>query len=341
MQLRSAILFLVLLSASTFTPAQTSLQQFADLGRCRLENGQTILDCRIGYRTLGTLNPERSNAVVLTTWFLGNSEQAARSMVGADSFVDPSRYYVIVVDALGDGVSSSPSNSVVQPRMRFPVFTIRDMVETQHRLLVETLHLQHVHAVVGGSMGGMQALQWAFSYPDFMDRVVATVGSPRLTSFDLLLWRSELNAIQSDVEWRGGEYTGTPMIQAAIDIHTLHLRTAAWMARETSPHDYPKFAEDEERRFHFDPNNQIRQLQALMSQDVAPGKSTAEMAKMLKPSTMFVVAKQDMMANPIPATELARAAAMPLIELASDCGHLAPGCESEKVYPAVRAFLAK
>jgi homoserine O-acetyltransferase len=101
------------------------------------------------------------------------------------------------------------------------------------------------------------------------------------------------------------------------------------------------FAEKEESGFHFDPNDEIRQLQAMMSQDVAPGKSIAEMAKALKPQTLIVVATQDMMVNPTPATELAKAAHAELIELTSDCGHLAPGCEAEKVNPAVREFLAK
>jgi homoserine O-acetyltransferase/O-succinyltransferase len=334
----AAITFLFLAS---FIAAQEGTQQYADLGSCRLENGQSIADCRIGYRTFGIMNADRSNVALLTTWFLGNSEQVSNSAVGSDKFVDPSKYFIIAVDALGDGVSSSPSNSKAQPRMHFPVFTIRDMVETQRRLLLETFHLDHVHAILGGSMGGMQALQWAYSYPGFMDRVVALVPSPRLTSYDLLLWRSELNAIQSDVEWRGGDYTGAPMIKTVVDIHKLHLQTPSKMVNDVQRSAYPKFAEDDEMGFRFDPNDEVRQLQALMSQDVAPGKSMEEMAKMLKPPTMIVVATQDMMANPIPATQLAKVAHLPLIELTSDCGHLAPGCESAKVNPAVREFLAK
>jgi homoserine O-acetyltransferase len=90
-------------------------QKFANLGECNVESGEVIHNCRIGYRTWGTLNEQRSNAVVLLTWFTGNSEMLAEN-VGPDKYVDPGKYYVIVIDALADGVSSSPSNSKSQPR---------------------------------------------------------------------------------------------------------------------------------------------------------------------------------------------------------------------------------
>jgi homoserine O-acetyltransferase len=194
---------------------------------------------------------------------------------------------------------------------------------------------------VGTSMGGMQALQWAYSYPDFMDRIVAIVPSPRLTSYDLLLWRSELNAIQSDAAWLGGEYKTLPVIKTVVDIHTLHLLTPSKVVHDAQRSAFPKFAEDAEKNSRIDLNDEIRQLQAMMSHDVAPGKSTAEMAKILKPKTLIVVATRDLMVNPIPATELAKAARAQLIELDSDCGHVSPGCESATLNPAVREFLAK
>ena len=74
--------------------------------------------------------------------------------------MDSTRYFVILVDAIGDGVSSSPSNSKAQPLMKFPDITIRDMVESEHRLATEVLHLTHLRAVMGLSMGGMQTFEW-------------------------------------------------------------------------------------------------------------------------------------------------------------------------------------
>src|SRR6476619_6221484 len=107
--------------------------QFAQLGDFKLENGQVIRDCRIGYRTFGKLNEARSNAIIFPTWAGGTTEYLKGS-IGPGKLVDSDRYFVIAVDALSNGVSSSPSNSKLQPRMSFPNITLRDSVNTQYEL---------------------------------------------------------------------------------------------------------------------------------------------------------------------------------------------------------------
>ena len=91
-------------------------QQFAALGDFKLKSGEVIRDCRIGYRTFGRLNEQKSNAIVLPTWASGTSEQL-KSNIGPGRLMNSEKYFVIAIDALGNGVSSSPSNSKLQPRM--------------------------------------------------------------------------------------------------------------------------------------------------------------------------------------------------------------------------------
>src|SRR3954453_5381929 len=98
-------------------------QQFASLGDFKLGSGEVIRDCRIGYRTFGTLNADKSNVVLFTTWAGGTTEQL-KSNIGPGRVVDSTKFFVVAVDALGNGVSSSPSNSKLQPRMSFPKFTL-------------------------------------------------------------------------------------------------------------------------------------------------------------------------------------------------------------------------
>src|SRR5688572_11802331 len=103
-------------------------------------------------------------------------------MIGAGRMLDPARYFVVAVDALGNGVSSSPSNSAIQAGEKFPRFTIRDMVHSQHELLTRILKLDQVFLVTGSSMGGMQTFEWVVSYPDFMKGAIPIVGTPSQTS---------------------------------------------------------------------------------------------------------------------------------------------------------------
>ena len=320
--------------------------RFANLGDFRLQSGQVIHDCRIGYRTFGRLDGAKSNAVLFPTWFTGTTKDLI-SLVGPGKLVDSSKYFVITVDALGDGVSSSPSNSKVQPHMKFPKLSVRDMVESQHRLATEELHLGHVRAVIGISMGGMQTFQWMVAYPEFMDVAIPIVGSPKLTSYDLLLWQAEVHAIEADAKWNQGDYTAPPEagMRTVADIHELALETPAYRVKHTAPQDFRRFLESSEDSTMrgFDANNWIRQAQAMMGHDVSQplGEDMEKAAAAVKARVLVIAGLQDHMVNPQPALAFARLIHAPTLEIDSDCGHLISDCEAPRINAAVAKFLAK
>ena len=318
-----------------------SQQKFAELGSCKLVSGAEIQHCRIGYRTWGVLNADHSNAVLFTTWFGGTSLGVGGS-VGADKLVDPGKYFIIAVDALGNGVSSSPSNALApQHGPDFPAYTIQDMVNTQFRVVTGTLGIKHLHAVMGVSMGGIQTFEWLVDYPDMLDLAIPIVGSPRPTSYDTLLMQTEEDALRSDPEFHKGRYEKSPPVPVVQAIHLLHLTTPAHFAADETPQkflaDYPKAYS--KGILPFDANDWLSGLVAISAHDIGHGGSLEDAAKRIKAKVLIVNAAQDHMVNPKPALDFAPLIHAKTIVLQSDCGHMAPGCESAILFPAVRAFL--
>src|SRR5678816_4857534 len=284
-------------------------QQFANIGDLKLENGGVIRDCRIGYRTFGKLNGDKSNIIVFPTWAGGTTEQL-QSSIGPGKLVDSTTYFVIAIDALSNGVSSSPSNSRLQPRMRFPQFTLRDTVNSQHKLLTTVLQINHVKAVVGVSMGGMQTFQWLVSYPDFMDLGVPVVGSPRLAAYDLLLWQAQIDAIMNDASWNNGNYATNPARAPEFEFGALLLTTPdeynKKMTRQKVLEELKKAREA--KGGGFDANDKIRQDQAMMALDVSEpfGGSLEQAAVRVKAKVFVIAAKFDHVVTPGPAIEFAK-----------------------------------
>ena len=290
-----------------------SSQQFAELGSLRLENGDTLLDCRVGYRTFGRLDASGGNGVLVTTWFQGTSGELSQQ-IGPGKLVDSSKFYVIAVDALGNGVSSSPSNSLRQSGQAFPRFSMRDMVESQHRLVTEHLHVKHLKAVVGTSMGGMQAFQWATDYPAFMDKAIAIAGSPRSQSDDRARWKAAIEIVQMTPRWR---------------------RTMQALAR-LAPLE-AAFA------FRVDPVDYVRQAEAIIALDVSAsfGGSLERAASGVRASMLVASSLTDEVVNPEPARQFARLARGQVLELDGACGHRAPTCEKAALRSAVAGFLSR
>jgi homoserine O-acetyltransferase/O-succinyltransferase len=345
------LLFLALVSGGSgiiSTQAQTQgvegAQQFAEFGDFKLQSGGVIHDFRLGYRTLGKLNAEKSNAILWPTWLGGTSEQLLQ-FIGPGKVLDSGKYFVVLVDAIGNGVTTSPSNSKTQPLMKFPPFTIRDMVEAQHRLATEVLRLARLHAVMGVSMGGMQTFTWAVAYPEFMDMAIPIVGSPQSTSYDKLVWTAQIDAIELDPAWNHGNPTGplTRGFALSEEIDQMNLTSPAYRVAHTQAKDFDAFLADIRRNAKGDggtASNQIRQRQAIMALDIARefGGTLEQAAKRVHARLLIIVSPQDHKVNPAPAVEFAAAVGAPVVTLNSACGHLANSCIS--VGPIVARFLA-
>lgn len=329
--------------AQTAEPGEGGLR-FADLGEFQLRDGKVIHDFRVGYRTFGNLNSDKSNAILWPSW-LGGTTKDLFSLVGPKNVVDSDKYFVVLAEAIGNGISSSPSNSPTQPGLNFPEFTIRDVVESQRRLLTEVLHLTHLRAVVGISMGGIQAFEWAVAYPDFMDLALPMAGSPQLTSYDKLLWSAEIDAIESDPAWNDGHPTGplTRGIALAQEIDRMNLSSPEYRATVTSPEQFAGYISALKKDSAATGGvawDQIRQRQAMIRHDIPAefGITLDEAAHRVKAKMLIIVSPQDHMVNPLPAMQFAAAIHAPVIKLDSPCGHQSFRCIS--VGPTVAAFLA-
>ena len=243
----------------------------------------------------------------------------------------------MAVDAFGSGVSSSPSNSKLQPNQAFPQFSIKDMVDTQYILLTRYLHLTRIHGVIGISMGAMMAYQWMVSYPDFINKVVAIVGTPKLTSYDLLLWQAELNAINACA----GKSKNTCM-KIVAGIHNLHSRTPRYITANILPESFPQFLADAEKGImRFNSYDWAWQVKAIVGHDIyrSFGGKLEEAVKTIRAKALIVWAKQDLTANSEPAQILAGYLHADTLELPGNCGHLSFLCESEVLRDKVNHFM--
>jgi homoserine acetyltransferase len=345
---RSLVALLLIFSARSISVAQSAAPavplQFAELGDFKLHDGGVILGLRVGYRTLGNLDASRSNAILWPTWLGGRTEDLL-PLVGPGNVADTGKYYVILIESIGNGISTSPSNSELQPLAKFPKFSIRDMVESEYQLAHSILHLSHLHAVMGISMGGMQAFTWAAVHPDFMDVAIPMAGSPQSTSYDKLLWTAEIDAIELDPAWNHGNPT-RPLIRGlalSAEIDSINLTSPAYRVGRTSPKDFAAFDSDLKKSARGDAGlawDRIRQRQAIISLDLPKelGFSLEQIAKQIRAKMLVIVSPEDHMVNPEPAMQFASAMGAPMVELDSPCGHLSYTCIS--VGPVVAKFLA-
>lgn len=266
-------LVLLIGRVSAHTPEQPPHQLYAE-GDLNLESGDVIKDFSISYVTHGALNEKKNNAILMTSSIAGNHHRID-FLIGPGKALDTNKYFIIATDAIGNGLSTSPSNSKTQHGTAFPHFTIRDMVESQYRLVREKFGITHLLAVSGASMGGMQALQWGVSHPDMMTALIALTPMARTPAWSVAVNEATRKALMADAEYNDGNYTHQPEKgwRAWVDV----LLTLATRTPDGLKAEYPKGLdvvnwikgfEDSWLKGGFDANNWIWQTWAYDRHDV-------------------------------------------------------------------------
>lgn len=185
-------------------PHQTYL-----MGDFTLENGQVIKDFSMSFVTHGKLNESKTNAILMTPSLLGNHHRID-FLIGPGKALDTDRFFIICADSIGNGLTTSPSNSKVQSGMQFPQYSIRDMVNSQHRFLMEYFDIKHLVAVTGASMGGMQTLQWGVSFPKYMDYLIALTPMAKSPAWSIAVADITTRVVKLDPGWNNGNYSSNP-----------------------------------------------------------------------------------------------------------------------------------
>src|SRR6476659_5323949 len=182
-----------------------------DLGDVTLQHGATLRDAKLAYKTYGQLNADKSNAIVYPTWYSGRHWEN-EWLIGEGRGLDPSRYFIIVPNMLGNGLSSSPSNTP-EPfdRARFPDIAVQDNVAVQHRLVTEQFGIERLALVLGWSMGAGQTFQWAVSHPEMVSRALPFCGSSRTSPHNIVFLEGVKGALTADGAFRGGWYDEQPV----------------------------------------------------------------------------------------------------------------------------------
>ncbi|WP_442975025.1 alpha/beta fold hydrolase, partial [Salmonella enterica] len=152
------------------------------IGSLDLEEGGRLARCELAVATHGRLNAARDNAILVPTWYSGTSKIMEQAYIGPGRALDPSRYFIIVVNQIGNGLSSSPHRA--DDPAAFPRVRIGDDLRAQHRLLTVVFGIERLALVVGGSMGAQQTYEWAVRFPDAVKRAAPIAGTAKNTPHD-------------------------------------------------------------------------------------------------------------------------------------------------------------
>jgi homoserine O-acetyltransferase len=325
-----------------------------------LESGATFPEMTLIFDTYGRLAPDGANAILVTHGYTGSHRAAGpptaanpaggwwKGLIGPGLALDTNRYFVVSSNMLGSSYGSTGPSKVNPATGKpygpdFPDITLGDIVRAQ-RFMLDSLGVRHLVAVAGQSFGGFQAFQWAISYPDFMDGIVASVTAPRGLGGDESV-RALVAQLAADPGWNGGWYHergGIPATMTALRIDTLRRygTNEILAATVSDPAEREARMREMAERWvrEFDPNALVALRKAMVRFDAGP-----DLAK-IRAKVLYVLSRTDVLFPPSIAPEVmaklgAAGVDAAYVEIDSDFGHLASGADCAKWSPALRAFL--
>jgi homoserine O-acetyltransferase len=258
---KSAIIFIAILLIGCpnilFAYDQLVVKKVFELKEYITVAGQKIAPVRVGYETYGNLNQNKDNVILVCHHFSGTSHAAGKysaaevtpgywdALIGSGKPFDTDKYFIISTDTISNlnvkdpmVITTGPASinpSTGKPYgMSFPLVTIRDFVRVQYEL-VKSLGIKKLKCVAGASMGGIQSLEWAVTYPDFVEKVIPVVATPRAYAWTIAGVKLWAEAVMLDPKWNEGDYYGKeePIdgVAYSLKIITLMARSPWWADR--------------------------------------------------------------------------------------------------------------
>ncbi|HEX5595235.1 MAG TPA: homoserine O-acetyltransferase [Micromonosporaceae bacterium] len=355
--------------------ADSSVRRYVDLGDLALESGRVLPDVRMAYQTWGTLNAAGDNAVLVLHALTGDSHVVGPpgpdqptpgwwdGLIGPGAPLDDTRYFVVAANVLG-GCRGTTGPATADPDgrpwgSRFPRLTVRDQVAAE-AALADRLGITSFAAVLGGSMGGMRALEWAIMQPERVRRCIAIATTPTFSG-DQIAWSApQLAAIRSDPNFQGGDYydAAPPLAGMAVARQIAHItyRSAEELnerfgrAPQTGedPATGGRYAVQSYLEHHgdklcrrFDPNSYLVLTESMNSHDIGRGRGgVAAALAMIRAELTVAVVDSDRLFLPGHGAVLATApTARPLVTIRSDHGHDGFLIETEQVAALIRQAL--
>lgn len=357
-----------------------AFRKFVDIGAIALEVGSTLPDVRIAYETWGTLNRAGDNAVFIAHALTGDAHVEGPTaagqptpgwwagLIGPGAYIDTDKYFVVASNVLG-GCQGSTGPSSVAPDgrawgSRFPFLTIRDLVHTES-LVADHLGITEFAAVVGGSMGGMRAIEWPIMYPDRVANAIV-LGSSAYATSDQIAWCApQIAAIEADPHWQAGDYYDTefsPSVGLGIARSIAHVtyrseyELATRFGRDAQPGECPlggrgRYAVESYLDYHrdkltarFDAGSYVGLTRAMNSHDIARGRGTLADALVDASADLHVAyVNSDRLYPPRLSTEIVANAPVGranLTEIQSDFGHDGFLIEIEQVGQLIQSVLS-